>query len=218
MGKQETIKTEVFQAAINFVREHHPEAIDAAYKYYWDDQQPDEFMQGMALELGFMNFEDWLIFDYKANEEKETFLTIYSKCDPCLGDEGKAVIEAIQDSFLSFYEVLSVSEDKRVRLKDLLCGGEFLLGDKNLTRGLNVGDIFATRLLFLDDNYVIGGCVYPYSAEQKQQILRYIDVQFGRYKRNVRQDGTMENYLKDYGDVFNIIWMNYFLDPSANEV
>jgi hypothetical protein len=218
MGKEEAIKTKIFQSAINYVRENHAEAIDAAYKYFWDDQQPDEIMGGVALELGFINFEDWLIFDYKANEEKETFLTIYGKCDPCLGTEESAVIDKIKDSVLSLYEVASVSLDKKVLLRDLLLDREFSLRDKTLTRGLKKGDIFATRLLALDGNDVMSGCVYPYGADQKARVLRYIDRQFGRYKRNVCPGGDMAGYLKDYGDVFNLIWMNFIINPEANEV
>ena len=218
MGKEESIKTKIFQAAINYVREKHPQAIDAAYKYFWDDQQPDEFMGGVALELGFINFEDWLIFDYKANDDKETFLSIYGKSDPSPGAGESVVIDKIKDSVLSLYEVASVTLDKRVLLKDLLLCCEFSLRDKTLTRGLKKGDMFATRLLNLDGNNVMSGCVYPYGADQKVRILRYIDRQFGMYKRNVCPDGTMAGYLKDYGDVFNLIWMNFIIDPAANEI
>ena len=103
MGKEEEIKTRVFQGALNYVREIHPTGIDTAYNYFWDDQQPDEFMGGVALELGFINFEDWLIFDYKANENKESFLSIYAKCNPCPGDGDAEIVDKIKDSVLSLY-------------------------------------------------------------------------------------------------------------------
>ncbi|MBI5103255.1 MAG: hypothetical protein HZB33_15680 [Nitrospirae bacterium] len=216
MGKEEEIKARVFQGALNYVRETHPAAIDTAYNYFWDDQQPDEFMGGVALELGFINFEDWLIFDYKANEEKESFLSIYVNRNPCPGDGDAEVVDKIKGSVLSLYEVDSVLLDKKVQLRDLLRGGEFPLRDKPLTRGLKKGDIFATRLLKLDGHYVMSGCVYPYASEQKDQVLRYVDKQFIRFKRNVDPEGTMEGYLKDYGDVFNLIWMKYIMDPASN--
>ena len=68
MGKEESLKTDLVCSIIQFVRENHAETIDKAYKYFWDDQTPEEFMGGTALSLGFMNFEDWLIFDYKVNK------------------------------------------------------------------------------------------------------------------------------------------------------
>lgn len=217
MGKEEDIKAKLFQSVITYVREKHPEAIDSAYTYFWDEQQPDEFMGGIALELGFINFEDWLVCDYRANEDKESFLTIYSRQDPDLGPDELSVVERMNGSILSLYEVASVARDKRVLLKDLLLGGEVSLRDKCLTKGLKKGDIFATRLLELDGNAVMSGCVYPFSAEQKQSVLRKIDKQFGRYVRNVKKDGTMKDYLKDYGDVFNIIWMNFILERETED-
>jgi hypothetical protein len=215
VGKEEQIKTKIFQAAINYVRETHPQAIDSAYTYFWDEQQPDEVMGGIALELGFINFEDWLIFDHKTNEKGESLLTIYGRHDKGLSPEELSVIEKMKGSFLSLYEVASVARDKRVLLNDLLLGDEVPLRDKSLTKGLKKGDLFATRILQLDGNYVMSGCVYPYSADQKKQVLRKIEKQFGRYVRNVKPDGTMKDYLKDYGDVFNIIWMSFILDPET---
>ncbi|MDA8083336.1 MAG: hypothetical protein M0024_06735 [Nitrospiraceae bacterium] len=217
MGREEQIKTKIFQSAIDYVREKHPEAIDRAYAYFWDEQQPDEFIGGVALELGFINFEDWLIFDFKANEEKDSFLTIYSREAQGLGADELSVVDRIKGSILSLYEVTSVARDKRVLLKDLLLGEEISLRDKSLTKGLKKGDIFATRLLELDGNPVMSGCVYPFSAEQKKSVLAKIDKQFSRYARNVKKDGTMKEYLKDYGDVFNIIWMNFIADPLMED-
>lgn len=214
MGREEQIKAKIFQAAINYVRENHPEAIDSAYTYFWDEQQPDEMMGGVALELGFINFEDWLLYDRKATEKGESFLTLYGQHDKGLSPEESLVIEKMKGSILSLYEVTSVARDKRVLLKDLLLDEEVPLRDKSLTKGLKKGDLFATRILQLDDHYVMSGCVYPYSAEQKKQVLRKIEKQFGRYVRNVNQNGTMRDYLKDYGDVFNIIWMSFILDPE----
>jgi hypothetical protein len=83
-----------------------------------------------------------------------------------------------------------------------------------LTRGLNKGDIFATRLLTLDSKTCMSGCVYPYTIDQKKTVLTYMDKQFKRYIRNVKPDGTMRDFLKDYGDVLNLIWMNFIMNPN----
>ena len=115
---------------------------------------------------------------------------------------------------LSFYEVVSLSEDKKIILNDLLMGGEFDLSDKILTKGLKKGDIFATRLLPLDGRFVMSSCVYPYGKDSRQSVLTDIDTQFGRYKRNVKPEGTMKDFLKDYGDVLNIIWMKMIMCSS----
>jgi hypothetical protein len=217
MGKEEDIRTRLFQSIIHYVRTNHEEAIDKAYEYFWDEQHPDEIMSGTALALGFHNFEDWLLFDYRANEAKETFIDIYARSNKELTDEEREVLDKIKNSLISLYEVASVSKDKRVLLKDLLLGGDSSLRDKNLTRGLKKGDIFATRLLSLDGNTVMSGCVYPYSADRKKAVLDSIDKQFKRYMKNVNPEGEMKDFLKEYGDIFNLLWLNFIVGPAVKQ-
>lgn len=211
MGKENDIRTDLFQSIIAFVRENHKDTIDKAYAYFWDDQSPDEFLKGTSLTIGFMNFEDWLVCDYKVNDEKESFLDIFRKCQPALTDEEISLLNRLKESVISLYEVKSVSKDKHVMLSDLLMGSEVALRDKGLTKSLKEGDLFAARLLQLDGKDVMSGCVYPYKKDQKKTMLRQIDKQFVRYKKNVNPSGTMKDFLKDYGDVLNIIWMNQIL-------
>jgi len=215
MGKEEKLKTALIQSITDYVRLNHNEAIDKAYEYFWDEHEPDEFLSGTALTLGFINFEDWLIFDYKGNSDNDTFIDVYARNCSELQEEEKDLLCRIKDSRLSLYEVSSVSRDKRVLLKDLLMGGEFELKEKVLTKGLKKGDLFATRLLMLDGKSVMSGCVYPFKTEHKKKVLAYIDRQFGRYKRNENPEGTMKGFLKDYGDVFNMAWMNLIIEPPV---
>jgi hypothetical protein len=213
MGREEEIKTRLFQSAIEYVRKNHQEAIDKAYEYFWDEQNPDEFLTGTPLEIGFINFEDWLIFDCKAKDKKETFLEVYAG-EHGLSGEDMEVVSKVKDSVLSLYEVASVSRDKRVLLKDLLLGDECSLRNKTLTRGLNKGDLFATRIFNLDGNQVMSVCVYPFRQDQKKQVLDYVEKQFKRYIKNANPEGTMRQYLKEYGDVFNLIWLNFVTKPD----
>jgi hypothetical protein len=213
MGKKESLKADLFNSIIQFVREKHADTIDKAYTYFWDDNKPEEFMSGTALSLGFLNFEDWLIFDYNVSDNKETFIDVFLKSHT-LNDDETALLNSIRDSVISLYEVSSVAKDKKIVLKDLLMGSEHTLRDKSLTRGLNKGDIFATRLLTLDGKTSMSGCVYPYTADQKKSVLTYVNAQFKRYTKNVNPDGTMRDFLKDYGDVLNIIWMNLIMNPT----
>lgn len=217
MGKEESLKTDLVCSVIQFVRENHAATIDKAYEYFWDNNKPDEFMKGTALTLAFLNFEDWLIFDYKVNPEKEeTFIDIYLK-NNAVKDNEAALLNSLKDSVISLYEVSSVAKDKRIMLKDLLMDSEHELRDKALTRGLNKGDIFATRLLTLDGKTCMSGCVYPYTIADKKTVLTYVDKQFRRYIKNVKPDGSMRDFLKDYGDVLNIIWMNLIMKPTVKQ-
>jgi hypothetical protein len=217
MGKQKDLKTILIKSIINFIRENHKEAIDKAYEYFWDENYPEEFLDGTALSLAFINFEDWLVFDYKANDNKETFIDIFLNCTEELKDNELVLLNNIKNSVLSLYEVTSVSKDRGVKLKDLLLDGKYELIDKTLTKGLKKGNIFAARLLRINSKTVMSGCVYPYSAGEKKTVLGYIDKQFKRYIRDEKPDGKMNDYLKDYGDIFNLIWMQFILDSREGK-
>lgn len=211
MGKEETLKAALFQSIIEYVRANHSETIDKAYSFFWDEKEPAEFLRGTALTLGFMNFEDWLVFDYKANDKKETFIDIYCR-EKQLKEEEIKLLKRIKDSNVSLYEVASVSKDKRITIKDLLSDGEYPLKEKKLTRGLKKGDIFGTRLLNLDKGYVMAGCVYPFRKEDKKKVLHFIGKMLRRYVNNEKPSGTMKEFLRDYGDIINIAWMNIILN------
>lgn len=214
MGKEEALKTELIQAIINYVRANHADAIDKAYAYFWDEKNPDEFLTGNALYIGFVNFEDWLIFDYKANDAGESFIGLYIKNAAGLKDDECTLLNKIKNSRLSIYEVISVSKDKKVTLKDLLLGGKTVLREKAITKGLKKGDIFAARLLPLDRGHAISGSVYPFRTEDKKTVLAYVNRMFRRYTKNENPNGTINDFLKDYGDVFNMAWINLILNSA----
>jgi len=100
-----------------------------------------------------------------------------------------------------------LSKDKMVVLKDLLMGVEVSLKEKALTKGLKKGDIFAARLLPLDKGHAMSGSVYPFRAEDKKAVLEYVNRMFRRYTKNENPKGTMEDFIRDYGDVFNMAWI-----------
>ena len=157
---------------------------------------PEEFLKGTALALGFINFEDWLIFDYKANEAKETFLNIYAACNKELKDDELALLNKIRCSLISLYEVVSVSRDKKDHPQRPAPRRGICFKREGHDKRLKKGDIFATRLLTLDGKSVMSGCVYPYKAGDKQLVLGYIERMFKRYKKNENPEGSMETFLK----------------------
>ena len=217
MGKEAKQLKELFNDIIQYVRINHTEAIDKAYSYFWDGETPDEFLSGSALTLGFHNFEDWMVFDHKVNEEGDTYIDLFIRDSKDLDDHAVALLCRAKDSVISLYEVTSVDKDKRVLLNDILLDREADLREKYLAQSLKKGDLFATRLLKLDNIDVVSACVYPYKPSQKKEVITNIETQFKRYIKNVKQDGTMQDYLKNYGDVFNLIWMNFIIHPSEKE-
>jgi|Deesub1362A_J573_1020465.scaffolds.fasta_scaffold00027_93 hypothetical protein len=201
---KEDVMTEVLQSVITYVRENHAEEIDKAYEYFWEEEYPEDFLTGTALDIAFVNFEDWLICDYKT-QEGNTFIDLYIKQKEDLSEDKLHILEAMKTSVISIYEVISANT--ALRLKDLLLNEEIHMG-KNIIGKLNQGDIFATRVLKLGNEYTIGRCIYPYSQRFKDTLLGYVDKQFNRYVKNKNPEGTMKEFLKDEAYLFNTIWIN----------
>jgi len=74
----------------------------------------------------------------------------------------------------------------------------------------------AARLLPLDRGHVMSGSVYPFRAEDKKAVLDYVNSIFRRYTKNENPNGMMKDFLKDYGDVFNMAWMNIILNQRED--
>ncbi len=216
MGTEQALTHDLFQEIISYMRDNHAEAIDKAYEFFWDEHTPDEFLSPKAYEIGFHNFEDWFVFDSRLEQDKESVMDLYIRTHPDIGEVRQEMLAKLKNSTLSLYEVSSVDTDERVLLKDLLLGGEVSLCEKALTQSLNTGDLFAARLLTLDGKTVMSGSVYPFPKEQKKRALSMIDRQFNRYRKNVKPDGTMIEYLKQYGDVFNLVWISLIIDAGAD--
>jgi hypothetical protein len=193
----------VFQPVLNFLREHHGEAIDRAYEYFWEEEYPEDFLGGTALEIAFINFEDWLVCDYRDPEEGQ-LMDLYIKEK---GPDARTsqALRAMKESVISLYEV--ASSDGGVLLRDLLLGEEVPL-DGQGPGELKAGDVFATRFIEMGGRRVMSRCVYPYSRKVKDRVLGYVEGQFKRYRKTKAPEGTMTEFLKDEGYIFNTIWVN----------
>jgi hypothetical protein len=66
-------------------------------------------------------------------------------------------------------------------------------------------DIFATRLLLIDGQYIMSGSVFPYSIIAKQKIIDDVKEEYQDYLDEF-PDGTMDMFLKESGDIFNFHW------------
>jgi len=194
---------DVFNDVIVYVRENHASEIDKAYDYYWEEEDPEEFLSGMAVEIGFVNFEDWLVCDYRSDEGKG-FIARYIE-DRKPDKETASILGKMQDSLLSLYEVVSKDENG-VLLKDLAIGKEITVQDERLS-GLPEGELFSTRFIGTNGNLLMGRCVYPFGARRNEQVLLYLEKQFARYRKRKNPAGGMADFLKEEAYSFNNIWL-----------
>ncbi len=188
-----------------FIYENYSSEIMEAHEVFWEEERPEEILGGILLEIGEMNFNDYLLFDYK-NVYGQRFLDLYEKeGDFKSGDE--PYIKKAKESRISLYEVDDISGDN-LTLKDLLLGNKYNIRSNTL-KDLKKGDLFATRLIYLDGRYEILPCAYPFKASHKEEIMELIDKQFKRYLKNENPQGTMKDFLDDHSQFFNVLWMDF---------
>ncbi len=207
-GRQEDaeeFRAGLYNEVIVHMRQKHPELIDAAYDYFWEDEYPEDFLSGLPLELGFVNFEDWFICDY--NTPETGFVTdLYLKETGQEEDKEKsAALGALKRSFISLYDVKSAGGG--AELEDALLGSACSLKSVPLD-GLEAGGLFATRIISLAGRHVMGACIYPFGGDPsvRQSVFDSIDSQFARYKKNKNPGGALEEFLKQESYIFNVIW------------
>jgi hypothetical protein len=205
-------RTELFQSVINFARVNHSDLIDKAYEDFWEEDDPEDFLGGTALSLGFINFEDWLICDYKT-EDGKSVIDLFMDASKGLEEKDLRTLEAMKGSYISIYEVVSVVD--KVTLKDLLLGEEFTTEQETL-KSLNEGDIFATRFISEDGERFMSRCVYPYSNEAKDELLDNFGVILKRYLKNKNPEGRVRDFIKEESYVFNLLWLDNIFKSRRN--
>ncbi|MCK4910986.1 MAG: hypothetical protein KAR83_05070 [Thermodesulfovibrionales bacterium] len=207
----EDIISEAYAEVTEFARQKYEKAIDTAYDFFWEEEDPMDMMGGSALELGFINFEDWLVCDYRPEEKSPGFIDLFLHSENP-SDEIKEVLEKLKVSYISLYEVKKAGNP--VVLSDIATGDDdFEVNDEQLSH-LEKGYAFAARFIETDGERKIGRSVYPFGIKMKDEILKLINAQFARYKKNKNSEGTMKDFLVDESYAFNMTWMSCLQRPK----
>lgn len=194
-----------------FIYEHYQEDIQDAFEIFWEEERPEEILQGMMLDIGELNFDDWLTIDYR-NPYGESFLELYEKYTE-LDQKDRSIIDALKVSWISLYEVEAI-EEGRMRLRDLLLD-TVIIPTWQPSVQLKPGDLFATRFIRLNQEFFMGKCLYPFSSSLKKEVLRYLDMQYKRYLKNENPEGTMASFLKEASSIFNTIWITLMVHRNS---
>lgn len=195
-------RDELYGSVMEYMREFFPGMIDRAYEFFWEEEEPENFLSGLALELGFINFEDWFVCDY-AEPETGLIIDLFLEKNP---EEDRNKYGPLKKSVISAFRVKGVNEDT-AELEDLLLLRSYVLKPIPI-EGLKEGDFFAARLLEFPEGPVLGACIYPFGSGMGDMVLDAVNSQFIRYKKNKNPQGTTRDFLKEEGYTFNMIWMS----------
>lgn len=205
-GREETARKRLVENLLAFYNKQHRDTVEKAKELFWNDFIPQDYLDGHALEIAYQNFFEWITFDFIIDPDaNKTLIDLYMEQNKNLTQDEHVVLTKMKNSCISLYEVQEVFPEKGLLLKDLLMGGEFDVKEKAATRALKRWDIFATRLLLIDGQYIMSGSVYPYHLNFKNRILEDIMQTYKEYREDF-PDGTMDVFLKESGDIFNFHW------------
>ncbi len=213
IGKEESVKERIVQDILGLAKNRFGNYIDDAYDYFWDDFDPEKELDKNLLEFSNINFWEWVVYDWIPDEDDgRTLIGHFMENNKRLTHDDLMVLNMMNNTVLSLYEVQEVFPEKGLLLKDLLIGGEYDVREKLATRQMKKWDIFAARLLHLDGKYTLSGCAYPYHLRQKERILSTINEMFEDY-RKAYPDAAMDDFLKAEGDIFNFFWYEIIQNP-----
>ena len=205
-GREESIRKRLVDNLLGFYNKQYRDTIEEARVMFWNDFVPQEHLEGHALDIAYQNFFEWITFDFIIDsDENKALIDLYMEQNKNLAQDEHRVLTKMKNSCISLYEVQEVFPEKGLLLKDMLMGGEFDVKEKAATRGLKRWDIFATRLLLIDGQYIMSGSVYPYHLRFKNRIVEDIRQAYQEYRQDI-PDGTLDMFLKDSGDIFNFHW------------
>jgi hypothetical protein len=215
IGREDSIRKSLVQALIAFFEKNYKYTMEDAHFIFWDEFNPNEYLEGTSLDIAYQNFLEWVVFDYLIDEDNDkTLIDFYMENNRKLSLDEHKVLTMMKNSVISLYEVQEVFPEKGLLLKDLLMGGEYDVKERAATRSLRKWDIFATRLLLVDSNYIMSGSVYPYSLKQKERIFDDIQSEFEDYKQEY-PDASMDVFLKYNSENFNFYWHDMIQNPPS---
>lgn len=171
---------------------------------------PDHYKESIADNF----FVSWLIFNWKSEEPfaeeidhnltlGENYLKAYGYK---LNQEDRTFIEAMNQTYYSFYSVLKVEPGHALVMKDIMLGTEHRVKEKEGTQYFNRGDIVFNRILTIADQSISVGMVpWVIPADYHSEIIDFREA-VKKVEKEITPElmrGDLQFDLEDY--LFSII-------------
>lgn len=224
IGRELTIQNKLIKSLIEFYHKNYMETIEDAKSLFWGDFNPEEYLtKDSEIEMANINFMEYLVHDFVVDyKNEETLIDKYLESRNNAGShrspynsltfEETGILTKMKNSFISLFEVQKVFKDEGLLLKDILTDKEYDVKEKSATESLAKWDILATRLIYLDEKYIMSGSVYAYPLIKKEEMLSYIKLQYKDYKK-VFPHVQVTEYLKKNSVIFNHFWCGLYRNP-----
>lgn len=200
-----------------YVMKELPEdVIHLALADFFPDDLPEEQDGEVLFHQFFMpwflfNWVPWDNFNVRQLQPSQTLAQNYLNLHGNrLRNNEKRFIEAISQSYYSYYSILDVQIEKSLLVKDILLGTQHTIKERQGTRHLKRGDIVFSRILTLDDQSLFIGMA-PFAVPARYQS-DLIDLRDWLIKENRRTVLTSQDLRNKY----EMLLIDYFFDVMKN--
>jgi hypothetical protein len=224
IGRELMIQNKLIKNLMEFYHKNYMETIEDAKSLFWGDFNPEEYLtKDSEIEMANINFIEYLVHDFIVDDKNgKTLIDKYldslnnadgrRRLNNSLTFEETGILVKMKDSFISLFEVQEVFKGEGLLLKDILTDKEYDVKEKSATESLAKWDILATRLVYLDEKYIMSGSGYAYPLIKKAEILDYIKSLYKEYKK-VFPDAQVTEYFKKNSEIFNRFRCGLYSNP-----
>ena len=150
---------------------------------------------------------DWFIHCYRFRNGDSLIDHFIKENKDCLSGSEVTILEGWKESFEGIFEVKSVDEDT-IRLYNLIDEAEYIVtsnAGKQVLKRLSTGEFIITRLVPLDDIYLLSGVSFRCPSEARsmleEEALKIVKsdlpASLGKNKEKWAQNWQMQKKLRD---------------------
>jgi len=171
--------------------------------YIWKndpDLISDDIYEESISDDDFSKFYDWFVHDFKLLDNGERIVERFQKTQfESLSEIEKQILEQYLITNHSYFEVIEISNNGIIKIKDLLSGYSFITDQSLLEIKFKISNIFATRPLYVNEQYFFPNAISIYPRIFKKVILDFYTNHLQEYKNSFGKNKNVSDYLKDWG-------------------
>lgn len=145
-----------------------------------------------------LDFNSWLIYDYKLTDGESFLSKYYNAAKATLAEDEAAFIQQLIDTYLSLYTVIEVQNEYKM-MRDIFSKEVYRVNPESI-RDIQENELVMGRILGTGDMYWLTGNKQYIPGAFKISIERSMLADFEEFKKKNRY-ANWNDYLKDHSEV-----------------
>ena len=170
-------------------KEKYKKDFEKAYSLYWRRPFREPLVMDEDKEEEFGLFLDWFIHDFKLGNGLTIIEEFYRAPDEKFSSEERSLLRYEMDSYSSIYEVISVTPEVGLKLKDLITEEELDTLEVRGSRAMAKWDVIFARVIKMGPINKFSGVINLIPRREKEDILSSVRSAWEKFKG---ETGKME--------------------------